>query len=458
MYTQSSAARKLGWLLAGLFCCMVPLSSAAQVPAAEIVNPQLKAVETAYFPQIMALYQAINGIKTPFSFKLTRYVGLDASQQAELDSRGIEFVYFENRLLLKISGNYIAAYSAELLTRNQRASRTFSDVITPILSLVAEQIPQDVACDGIGFEIAYHTRTTSRNFDFEGREILAVVFDRNDGFAFAGAGSDADRQEILNRSQVYLNGEKFSLALGQQNSPDLEANARTAPIATKSTADASRTVPESGASSRLVNPKLILPRTESALRLGNTSSAGSVAPADQSVATALPGTPAATPSASTPADATDVDRMQAQFQPQLDALASVGQAKFHLVDYAPPSFVLYRGKIVLQMTLRNPLHFVPDSGSIYKRAAQSFDLFLALQLKDLLDKVPGEASFDGYDITVVNQLGSDPHASSEAIEFICPRLVLREFIDADITNQQLIDQSVVLVNGVRIALNLQLVE
>jgi len=31
-------------------------------------------------------------------------------------------------------------------------------------------------------------------------------------------------------------------------------------------------------------------------------------------------------------------------------------------------------------------------------------------------------------------------------------------VDAEITNQQLLDQSFILVNGVRIALNLQLVE
>jgi hypothetical protein len=209
----------------------------------------------------------------------------------------------------------------------------------------------------------------------------------------------------------------------------------------------------------VVNPKLVLPRTEIAVRLGNTSSTTSGVPTGQRIATALPATPvAAAGSGASLANAADVDRMQAQFQAQLDALASAGQAQFHFVDYAPPSFVLYRGQIMLQMTLQNALHFAPDSGSIYKRAAQSFDLFLALQLKDLLDKVPAEASFGGYDITVVNQLGSDPHASSEAIEFICPRLALREFVDADITNQQLIDESVVLVNGVRIALNLQLAE
>jgi hypothetical protein len=35
---------------------------------------------------------------------------------------------------------------------------------------------------------------------------------------------------------------------------------------------------------------------------------------------------------------------------------------------------------------------------------------------------------------------------------------LRQFADAEITNQDLINQSAVLVNGIRIALNLQQVE
>jgi hypothetical protein len=48
--------------------------------------------------------------------------------------------------------------------------------------------------------------------------------------------------------------------------------------------------------------------------------------------------------------------------------------------------------------------------------------------------------------------------TAEAIEFICPRGRLKQFVNAEITNQQLLDQSVILVNGVRIALNLQLVE
>ena len=63
-----------------------------------------------------------------------------------------------------------------------------------------------------------------------------------------------------------------------------------------------------------------------------------------------------------------------------------------------------------------------------------------------------------FDFSVLNRLSPGVKGSSEAIEFICPRTALKQFVNAEITNQQLLDQSVVLVNGVRIALNLQLVE
>jgi hypothetical protein len=66
--------------------------------------------------------------------------------------------------------------------------------------------------------------------------------------------------------------------------------------------------------------------------------------------------------------------------------------------------------------------------------------------------------FQLYDFSVLNKLSPGAKESSEAVEFICSRSALRQFIGAEITNQQLLDQSIVLVNGVRVALNLQLVE
>jgi hypothetical protein len=154
----------------------------------------------------------------------------------------------------------------------------------------------------------------------------------------------------------------------------------------------------------------------------------------------------------------DADRLNEKYQSQLTALAKEGGAKFHFVAYAPPAFVVFHDQMALQMTLKNSIQFGAVKSSIYKRAAQSFDLFLAPLLKDVSERVSPDVEFQLFDFTVLNKLSPGAKETSEAIEFICPRSTLKRFVNADITNQQLLDQSVVLVNGVRIALNLQLVE
>jgi hypothetical protein len=446
----------LALLFASFLLCSGRESANAQVSPAEITNPHLKEAETAYFPQILALSRAVAGIHAPLSFELSRYVGLDPKQEAGTDARGIEFVNFRNRLLLKISGNYNAAYNANLLTQNERAAHILSEVISPIVALLTKEFPQDMACDGIGFEISYHVRV-HRNFDYEGKEILVVVFDRTDAFAFAAATDDAGRQEILDRADIYVNGKEFGLALNQRDPLDLEALGKEPAAPAKRPPASVRPAATQGKEPPL-NPAVLRTGIEPTTKPLN-SPPGVTEVSDD--VHHMPGTTATAPGATDDRSrptTEDADRLQSQFQAQLDTLGSVGKANLHFVDYAPPSFGLYQDKIVLQLTLRNTLQLSPDSSSIYKRAAQSFDLFLARELNAILEKVPPEANFDSYDITVLNQLGSDPHPSSEAIEYISSQKALHQFVNAEITGQQLIDQTVVLVNGVRIALNLQLVE
>ena len=112
---------------------VVASSALAQVSPGEIANPNLKAAEQTYLPQLRSLQHAINDTQFPLPFVLTRYVGLDPSRQTSLDSRGIEFVYFQNRVLLKTSGFYTAAFNSEQLTANERASRTFQEVLVPFV-------------------------------------------------------------------------------------------------------------------------------------------------------------------------------------------------------------------------------------------------------------------------------------------------------------------------------------
>ena len=150
--------------------------------------------------------------------------------------------------------------------------------------------------------------------------------------------------------------------------------------------------------------------------------------------------------------------LESRHQPALDDLAKQGVARYHFVQYAPPSFVRVRNHTALQLTLRNPNSFDKDATSIYKRTAQGFDLFFALELKPVLELIPADVEIEDLDVTILNDLISGTGKSSEASEFIFSLKSLREFAAAEITNQELINHSVVLVNGVRIALNLQQVE
>jgi len=154
----------------------------------------------------------------------------------------------------------------------------------------------------------------------------------------------------------------------------------------------------------------------------------------------------------------DADRSNEKYNLQLMALAKEGADKYHFVSYAPTAFVIFHDQVALQLTLKNTQQFGPAKGSIYKRAAQSFDLFLAPLLADVSGRVSPDVEFQLFDFTILNKHSLGTKETSEAVEFICPRNALKRFLDAEITNQELLDQSIVLVNGVRIALNLQLVE
>jgi hypothetical protein len=281
------------------------------------------------------------------------------------------------------------------------------------------------------------------------------VLDRADAWAISRTASDAERQEILNRSKVFVSGVDYGLSLTEKEPLNVQMLPRSIPAKPDATSSARSSALTSH--SALLKPVISAPLPQPSAA-GSSSAPAESAPAV--VATAKPASlPAADPPPVAPAPTqADADRLDERYQSQLTALAKEGAAKFHFVPYAPPAFALFHDQIALQMTLKNSLQFGPAKGSIYKRAAQSFDLFLAPLLKDITERVSPDVEFQVFDFSVLNKLSPTAKETSEAIEFICPRKALRQFVNAEITNQQLLDQSIVLVNGVRIALNLQLVE
>lgn len=423
----------------------------AQVSPDEVRGPQLKELEKTHLAKLVALNREIAAMKFPFAFAPSRYVGLDPKDRQAADQRGLEFVRFHDRTILKLSGNYSAAFNADLLTQNQRANRVLDDVAVPILTVLLKSFPNPMDFDAFGFEISYHVRRHSQRYGFEGKENLVLVFTKENASAYLKAQRKSQQQEILSASEVFVDGKEFGLVLGERE-PIMAGDVdKTGPAQVSVTVEkdpAQSAQKETRSSEQVLSVRLPGPDQDLPPGLRPTR----VEPAVDAIKTSGQTAPAnAAPSK------VDVDALQNKLQLQLDALGKEGAAKFHFVAYAPPSLVLFRDQIYFQLTLRNPAPFDKNVTSIYKRAAQSFDLFLAPLLKDLLTRIPATPEISGLDITVLDQFASNT-SSSEALEYICPLPSLHQFVDYTITNQDLINQSVVLVNGVRIALNLQQVE
>jgi hypothetical protein len=404
-----------------------PARSFAQVSPAEIPNPGLKVLEQAHLSKLIAINRTVPLLTYSFPFSLNRYVNSDPKSQTGVDGRGLEFVNFHDQTVLKVTGNYQAAFDADRLTSNQRSSRVFDDVVYQLLKILPGYFSAADEFDAVGFEICYHVRRKAPHYEYEGKEILVAVLSKADALRYAAAQTDSERQEILNRSEIFLNGQPFGLALSGSEPFDVATLQRSLNQ-------------KQGAPSPSSDPVNFA-------RTGQDESATSETASRQ-----MPGI------ATVVRTRADAERLETKYKSQLDALATTGQSTYHFVPYAAPSLAVFRNQIVLQLTLRNPNTFDKEATSIYKRAARSFDLFLAPQLKSILEHVPDDEELGGLDITVLNDLTGTAGHWSEAVEFVCPLKAIRKFADADITNQELISQSVVLVNGVRIALNLQQVE
>jgi hypothetical protein len=414
-------------LLFGVMVLSATVTLSGQVSPDEIQDPRAKAAEERYLVQLQSLQQSIGTTRFPYTFKLARYLKAKPGQKEASDSSGIEFVSFQNQIVLKISGIYKAAFDSDKLSRNQRAGQTFQDAVVPILRIATQKIPQASDYDSVGFEIIYEIHDNGRGYDREGKEVLTAVFSRDDAFAFTGTVATAERQRILNRSDIFVNGEAWGLALGQRDPLVVEALDRSAP----------RQADESAAS--------------------ETSSAGQVDVASGASLTHAISVTQPITMTQTPATFADAMRLQKEFQAELDAIAKGDGAVLHLAEGNAPLFEIAGDRTLLHFTLRNTLSFDRGATSIYKRAAQSFDLFLAPELRGFSRRLQANQGYDAIEFSVLSRSGSE-QTSDETIDYICPLVPLHDFVANKITSQDLINQSVVLVNGVRIGLNLQLVE
>ncbi|HAF15548.1 MAG TPA: hypothetical protein DCK99_18005, partial [Blastocatellia bacterium] len=307
-----------------------PARSFAQVSPTEILNPRLKALEQAHLSKLIAINRTVPLLTYSFPFLLNRYVGSDPKSQTGVDGRGLEFVNFHDQIVLKVTGNYQAAFDADRLTPNQRSGRVFNDVIYQILEIVPSYFSAADEFDAVGFEICYHVRRKAAHYEYEGKEILVAVLSKADALHYAAAPTDSERQELLNRSEIFLNGKPFGLAFSGSEPLDVATLQRSV----KQPATAANQ--KQGAPAPSSDP-------DNFARTGQDESATS-----ETASMQMPGI------ATVVRTRADAERLETKYKSQLDALATAGQSTYHFVPYAPPSLIVFRNQIVLQLTLRNP--------------------------------------------------------------------------------------------------------
>lgn len=423
------------WLPLALFatsaCC------AQVVSPIEIKDPALRALQQQYMEDLKRAGEDILANHFEYPFYFSRKLDIDEQQQKSGNQASIRFDHYNGKTVLAITGNYYAAYPTDKFNEVQRVRSTFQNVVLPILQGIVPRFQSNQAVQGYAVEVSHHILGKVMGVSMERAENLMVFLPPSAAVKLLAAKDETSRQAALLAGNAFLNAAPVTIWLsgegphlaGNASSPD--AGGDQEPSRTQASAEI---VQESGEtpqpqSAPLAFPKAIKPPAESAPPPRDTS-------------------PEALASVQTSSQAV-IDRMVKE----LDSEA-------HFVPYAPPKFVAFRQGIYLEVSVNTAL---PESasGSRYKLAALAFDEHIARLVRPSLQYFKGDQNFDGIAFsTTVHLTGKTVAANSsgEAIEFFFPFATLRCYESYDCTGQKLIDSGAVLINGERVALDLQIAE
>jgi hypothetical protein len=436
--------RKSSWLSAALLLgtLFIALLSQAQVVApVEIKDPGLRALQTQYMDDLKAAGAEINSIPFEYPFYLSRKLDLDEQAQKSADQRSMRFDTYEGKTVIAITGNYYAAYSAQHLSKEQRARATFLNVAVPILKATVPKFQANKDVKGYALEISHHILGKVMGVSMERPENLLIYLPQPAAMRLLNAKDEEGEQAATLQGQFFVNAEPVSIWLGG-GGQQVAGMAEAAPDS-----------PSPGEAAAVSG--------EGARGTDGHSITGMLAPSFPKRAKPVDESqPAAAPRDTSPeaiahVDATNKDTV-AKITKELDSQA-------HFVPYAQPAFIVFRSGLYLQFSLNTTLN-EGAGGSRYKLAADAFDEDVSHLIRPMLsyfkEDPNQELKFDGISFSTTVRLPgkNQPGTSGEAVEFFFPFAALRCYEKFDCTGQQLLDAGSVLINGERVGLDLQVAE
>ena len=420
---------KARWL--GLLLLIASASLAQVVSPVEIKDPALRSLQLEYMDDLRLAGQDILATKFDYPFYLSRKLDLDQTQQLHADQHSIRFDNYNGKTVLAITGNYYAAYSADKLSPDERARSTFLNAVMPILTAAVPRFQSNQHVQGYAVEISHHIMGKVMGVSMERPENLMVFLPQKAALRLLSSKDDDTRQAALMQGQTFLNAQPVTIWLNGSG-PQLAMNSP----ASDSPADGQSASAE------------IVPGGNSVASLpGSTATSGNVS---------KPKEPPPPPPRDTSTQA--LSSLQASNEQLIDQIVKELDPQVHFVAYAPPKFVAFRQGIYLELSLNSTLP-ASAAGSRYKLAAMAFDDHIAHLVRPLLSYFKEEQKFDGVGFsTTVHLAGKAASGTSEAVEYYFPLSSLRCYEKYDCTGQQLLDAGTVLINGERVALDLQIAE
>src|ERR1035441_319674 len=387
-----------GILSAGLLCAQV-------VSPPEIRDPELRELQEKHFAELKAAAVAIASHQFPYRFYFSRTLDLDQDQQKTRDQRSIQFAKYGHQTVVQITGNYYAAYSDELMKREERARRTFEDVMLPMLrAMLRAEVPQlsdEPALQGFALEISHHVRKKVLGVSGEHPENVVLVIPKAAALRLVSAPDEATQAVALEEGSLFINGEAATI-WGRMTSDSPAAPVPAPPPAPVVVAKPAPTPP-----------------------------------------------PTPPPAIAAPEPTPDVlHALQTSYQETLDKLVRELDQTAHFVGYAPPVFVNFHKGIYLQLSIATTIQ-AAEPASRYRAAALAFDEHIAHLIRPVLACFKDAPQFAGIDFsTTVKPAG-------QAVEYIFDMANLHCYAQFDCTGQQLINSGFVLINGERVTLDLE---
>ena len=398
---RSARIASLGFLLMA--------SATAQVLSpAEILDPEMRALQEKHFPELKAAAVEITSHSYPYRFYLSRTLDLTEHKEQQSDQRAIRFSKFQRQMVVQVTGNYFASYSGRLMDRTERVKRTYLDVMLPIVSAIAPRIAGEQRVTAYAIEISHHVRQEVLGVTVENLENLAVIIPKSMAEKAATSRDVVDELTALRASSVYVDGSLISLwpDEGEASSPKPEVDTR--PVA---------------------------------------------APAPLESAAVARNAPSPDPSP------TALRQRQTSYQELLDRIVRELDSSAHFVSYSPPVLVAFHKASYLQLSVTTNLS-AAAMGSQYRIAALAFDNHISHLIRPLLAFFKESPDFDGilFSSTVKIPAKTPDSPVTQSVEFVLPFTELRRYENYDITGQQLINSGYVLINGERVGLDLQAAE